>query len=177
MSGRKGLVAVTALTVSTMLLGGGALSAFAAERGGRGHGDDRGATPQYQYVAPAAANAKSEHETAKRDDDDEHESRTLPAQTTQQQPRQLPPGLSVIHPNNGQHVGEMREHEDEGRHNGDGFGNIVRHRDDDDDDLVTAPARVTETPRPCMGDDDDHGCKRHHGDDDDQGEDADTDTD
>ncbi|HEV7662659.1 MAG TPA: hypothetical protein VGQ62_03920 [Chloroflexota bacterium] len=44
MSGRKGLVWVTALTVTSLLLGGGALNALAAERGGKEHGGDSGTT-------------------------------------------------------------------------------------------------------------------------------------
>ena len=154
MSGRKRLIAVSALTVSTMLLGGGALSAFAAEKGGRGHGGEEwAAVSQHQPVAPTGVSGPAVQELEKK-----HE-------------QQVPPGLSAEHENNGLHVGEMREHEDEGLHKGDGWGNILRQHDDDDD-LVTPPVRVTETPRPCMDGDDD-GCRvltpKHHGDDDDQG--------
>jgi hypothetical protein len=155
MSGRKGLVAVTVLTVFTTLLGGGALNAFAAEQGGRGHGgDERGAASRIQPVSPSLPIAVAS-----------------PSATTTQQhkrePQQVPPGLSTAHSDEGLHVGQTREHEDEGLHKGDGWGNIVRQQRDAEEDLVTPPVRVTDTPRPC-GDDDDH-CRvekpKHHEDD------------
>lgn len=152
MSGRKGLVAVTGLTVFTMLLGGGALNAFAAEQGGRGHGgEERGAAFPRQQVSPQVVIAVASP------------SATTP-QREKREHQQVPPGLSSAHSDEGLHVGQTREHEDEGRHKGEGWGNIIRHRDDDDEDLVTPPVRVTETPRPC--DDCRIEMRKHHDDDD-----------
>lgn len=132
MSGRKGLVAVTVLTVFTMLLGGGALNAFAAEQGGRGHGgDERGAAAGQPQLSPALVVASP-----------------VTTQEQKKEQQQVPPGLSSAHADEGLHLGQTREHEDEGLHEGDGWGNIIR-QDQDDEDLVTPPVRVTDTPRPC----------------------------
>jgi hypothetical protein len=98
MPGRNGLIWVTAMTIGSLLIGGGAINALAEGRGGGDHGSNSG-----------RANA------------------------THQQP---PPGA----------VNQGRED-----------NNNVDRQHDDNEDLVTKPARVTDDTRPCR-DDDEHAC-------------------
>lgn len=142
MTGRTGLIWVTALTVVSLLLGGGALSAF-AEHGDKGKGGGQAnsaAHQQQQTHKPEVTTAGNDH--------DKHEDQ-------------------VKHANNAQQVAEEK-HEDKEN---------VRHRDnDDDDDLITRPERVTDEVRPGKGCGDvnhqherNDECKKDHDDDDDQG--------
>jgi hypothetical protein len=110
MTGRKGLTLVTALTVASLLLGGGALNALAAGRGDHG-GTNRG---------------KPEHQQ-------------------QQNPAQVNRGNDVQHgdANNGNKPANNSD--------------VDRNDNDDQDaDLVTPPARVTDEDRPGLGCGDDN---------------------
>jgi hypothetical protein len=56
MTGRKGLTWVTALTMASLLLGGGALNALANGHGGGDHGGGNRGKPEHQQQSPAQVN-------------------------------------------------------------------------------------------------------------------------
>jgi hypothetical protein len=115
MTGRKGLTWVTALTIASLLLGGGALNALANGRGGGDHGGGNRGQPEHQQQAS---------------------------------PAQVNHGNSVQHQPSD--AGNANKDKDKGQ-------DVDRHDNNDQDaDLVTPPARVTDEERPGLGCGDDN---------------------
>src|SRR6266851_2024528 len=116
MTGSRRLTWVTALTVASLLLGGGALNALAE---GRGHGDGGQAKPEHQQKDKSAEGGE--------------------AAVVQLAPK--------VHPNPA-HDSVKHKDEDNVNQNAD----VDRKNGgDDDEDLVTPPARVTNEERPGLG--------------------------
>jgi hypothetical protein len=141
MTGRKGLTWVTALTVASLLLGGGAMNALAdghGRDGGRGGGGQGNAGHQQQQKP-------EEHK-----DNGKHEGEAS-----------RPAAPAVVQNGPSQTQATNRHDDDDDR----GKPVVDRKRDDDDEDededLVTRPERVTDEVRPGLGCGDDN--HRHTG--------------
>ena len=153
MTGRRGLTLVTALTVASLLLGGGALNALAEEHGKNGqHGEggDRGNSKHQQHAGPAVVNQTTTFQGKHDDEDgDDHPAMHAPL---------VPAQVTV-------------KHEDDNKNN----NNVQRKHEDDDEDLVTSPVRVTANPRPDDDNKDNNkhedGNNNHQDDNDNQGDD------
>ena len=126
MTGRKGLTWVTALTVASLLLGGGALNALAEEHGGGNRGRSGQAHAEHQQQKPAVANQTNES------GESEDVKQASPASAT------------------------ATAHESDDDKNQNDNGQVQRKHEDDTEDLVTPPARVTEESRPGLGCGDDN---------------------
>lgn len=145
MTGSRRLTWVTALTVASLLLGGGAVNALAEGKGGGGgHGDGAQAKPdhqqqQHQDQRPAVVTDQAGGHAG----DAEHKNAAQDA-----------PGQAVSHE-------KRAEHADVDNQQTTVTTNTDVEREDadvDDEDLVTPPARVTEEMKPGLGcgDADDH---------------------
>ncbi len=136
MNGRKSLMLVSALTLASLLLGGGALNAL-AERGGGGNGDHHGVgqgTSQHSQQQKPAVIDQTGH-----NGESPAVHQATPAQT------------------NTQHTDQANRHDDANAQTRDDENdNNVQRQDDDTEDLVTPPARVTGEDRPGLGCGDDN---------------------
>jgi hypothetical protein len=155
MNGRKRLTWVTALTVASLLLGGSALNALAEGHGGGNGNHGSGGPGKSDQQKPAEIN-QAKHDVQP----------TSPAQTTTTNAEKHDDDVVTSNTSN------VQKHQD------DETDTKVQRLDDDNEDLVTPPARVTEEDRPGLGcGDDNHThtgapgnpdktCKPHPGDED-----------
>ena len=181
MNGRRRLTWVTALTVASLLLGGGALNALAEGHGGgngdHGSGGGQGKSDHQQQTPVVFNQAKHDGESHVVQQASPAQAATTAQNTDRPGQRDDDDNITNVQKNKDEHNNNNRnvqKHEDE--HN----NNNVQRRDDDDEDLVTPPARVTDDDRPGLGcGDDNHThtgapgnpdkmCKPHDGDDEDQ---------
>jgi len=132
MSGRNGLTWVTALTIASLLLGSGALNALAEGHGGGDHG---GASGRGNAGHQQQTSAVANHDGDKNNHGNGAENKRSDGNTSA-------------------HADQQRD---------DVNKDVERHADNDDnDDLVTQPARVTDDVRPGLGcGDPNHEHERH----------------
>jgi hypothetical protein len=187
MTGRKGLTWVTALTIASLLLGGGALNALADGHGGGGSGGSgRGGSEHQQQQLPKPAAVQdadnAPRTTQGRDDDGKHGnggdtsnasaatnvSNSTAAVSNRSKDEHGDGNTNVNRDNNNRGNDNLNRDNNDNRDN----GNLKRdnnNRDDDnlnrdnnrdnddqDEDLVTPPARVTDEDRPGLGCGDEH---------------------
>ena len=143
MNGRRRLTWVTAVTVASLLLGGGALNALAeghgsgGDHGGVGQGKTEHQQQQKPTIVNQASHADEAHATAQNTEQASHEDDDA----------------------------NVQKHEDAAnnvqKHQND--DNNVQRVDDDTEDLVTPPVRVTGEDRPGLGCGDDDPVRIREG--------------
>jgi hypothetical protein len=152
MSGRTRLSWVTALTVASLLLAGGALNAFADAHANPGANGRDASTAKVEHQQQKQAEAQNEAKTSKSGSgSQEHGQSSNHAQND-----------AAKQSNDGESHGQSdaATHENVQSHDDNGNG-AMKDRDDDDEDndqdvdddedLVTPPVEVTENVRPGLG--------------------------
>jgi hypothetical protein len=153
MNGRKRLTWVTALTVASLLLGGGALNAFAQGHGDGGgvHGGSGGqANKSAHQPPPGVANqGNNDGESPQGQQPTHGQAKPAPAAPAQQ-------NLKHDDQEHNQNNGAANNNNSNNNNNKDKENNNVQRVDDDQEDLVTPPSRVTGEDRPGLGCGDDN---------------------
>ncbi|HEX8968835.1 MAG TPA: hypothetical protein VF937_13195, partial [Chloroflexota bacterium] len=127
MTGRTRLTWVTALTIASLLLGGGALNALAEGRPGGGHGD--------------ASRAKTEHQQTVTDTTGRHDDGDAVVQAA-----------PVVQPDTDTDTHGKADTAQADKH----ADADVARADNDNEDLVTPPSEATGETRPGLGCGDDN---------------------
>jgi hypothetical protein len=174
MTGRKGLTWVTALTIASLLLGGGALNALADGHGGGGSGGSgRGGSEhqQQQVQMPAAvqhadnapATTQSRHDDGKHANGDDISSATTATSASNSTAAVNDRGKdghgdgnANVNRDNNNRGNDNLNRDDNNRDNDNLNRDNNRDNDDQDEDLVTPPSRVTDEDRPGLGCGDEH---------------------
>jgi hypothetical protein len=128
---RTRLVWVTALTVASLLLALGAMSALADDNGGRGNGKGRGSSTAQRQSPPA----QPQRVTASRDDKDDKKADKAEAKADKAEVR----------------LDAADKHDDDDRGMANRQNRVRDDDEDEDEDLVTGPDRVTQGDRPGLG--------------------------